>query len=460
MAERPLVHYWLILYRRRMLVAATFVSALAFSLILSLVLPATYEAKAVMFVPSVDSRVSFTSESNSGGLTQTPLFPAPDDQVAALHIGILKSKALAREVVAEFPKKGMDSLRKDVDVVMNSYYLLEVYVRDRNPKLAADVANAYPRYFNELQRSFSLKRFSDARTILESQVDTTLRALNDTRGKRERFQKKNRLVSIAEETETLGRQRSDLKSQLEDATVSLHAAEEKIRTTQNQLAEEAKVYVPGESVTTNSLIEQLRNKITSLEIQMAGDQTELTPDHPDLTALRAQYAEARKSMEAEIRRVVDSQTKSPGSVFESIRLALANAHLDRQVLEARVSGLQQAVRRLDMNIAEVPERQRVLEDYDLLIREQGDALDILRRKLEEVGSQAKWEYRSAMVVEEATPPESPAFPILWLNLVMGGLLGVLGGILYAFFIEYVQDTQRQLAFGTALEPARAAGEDA
>jgi uncharacterized protein involved in exopolysaccharide biosynthesis len=458
MTDRPLVHYWLILYRRRGLIVVTLLSSILFAWLLSNILPKVYEARCVMFVPATDARVSFTSDQNSGGLSQAPLFPTPDDQVAAMHIGILQSKALARKVSGEFPKKGLDALKKDVDFVMNSYYLLEIYVRDRNPQLAAAVANSYPKYFNELQRTFSLARFKDTRKILEEQIDDTTRTLNATRQQREDFQKKNRLVSIQEETDTLGRQRVELRGNLDDAEVGLKAAEQKIQTAQAQLAAEAKVYVPGESVTTNALIEQLRNKISDLEIRMAGQKMELTPEHPEVATLRAEYEEARKAMAVEIQRVVDSQTKSPGSVFESLRLALANAHLDRQVTEARVAGLREALERLDRAIADVPGRQRQLEDLDELIKQQESALDILRRKLDEVGTQARWEYRAAVVVEQALPPEIPAFPVLWLNLAVGGLLGLLGGILYAFFIEYVRETQRQLQFGDALEPARGAAE--
>ncbi len=459
MQDRPLLHYWLILHRRSRLIGLTVLSSVGFAILISLILPKEYEARSVMFVPSSDVRVSFRYNENSAGLTSAPVFPTPDEDVAALHIGMLQSHDITQRISTEFPSKTPDRLKVDVDFVTNKYFYIEIYARDRDPKLAADVANAYPRQFNELQRSFLLSRFQETRRTLEAQIQKISEALAQAKEQKAEYEKKTKVLSVPMETEKLTTQKSTLVSDLNSAQVDLTQAEERLKSLKGQVEAEAKTYLPTEVVTSNPLIEKLRGQISDFEIQLAGFGTDLTAEHPQAVAVRAQRDLAKAAMEQEIQRVLKSQTKSADSLSEKLRHDLAAAYVDSDVLRARIPALRQSIESITRAIRELPDRERTFDEMDNAIHRHEATYQTLLDKEEEVGSQLAWQFQSAVVSEVATPPSTPAFPVLWLNIAISGVLGLIAGVLYAFFLEYLADVRRAMILTEpAEEPAPAAGE--
>ena len=451
MQDRPLLHYWLILHRRSRVVALTVLSAVGFAVLISLLLPKEYEARSVMFVPSSDVRVSFTSNENSAGLTSAPVFPAPDEYIAALHIGMLQSRDITQKIGSEFPQKTPDRLQLDVDFVTNKYFYIEIYVRDRDPKLAADIANAYPRHFNDLQRSFLLARFQETRRTLEAQIQKVGEALTQAKERKAKYEKKTKVLSVQMETEKLTSSKSALVSDLNSAQVDLTQAEERLKSLKGQVELEAKTYLPSEVVTTNALIEKLRGQISDLEIQLAGFDTDLTAEHPQAVAVRAQRDLAKAALEQEIQRVLKSQSKSSDSLSEKLRHDLAVAYVDSDVFRARIPALRDSINKITREIRELPDRERKFDEMDSTIRRHEAAYQTLLDKEAEVGSQLAWQSQSAVVSEVAEPPGSPAFPIMWLNVPIAGLLGLIAGVLYAFFLEYLADVRRSMMLAEAAD---------
>ena len=47
-----------------------------------------------------------------------------------------------------------------------------------------------------------------------------------------------------------------------------------------------------------------------------------------------------------------------------------------------------------------------------------------------------------VVVDYAKPPEKPSFPIMWINVVVALLFGLVAGVFYAFFIDYIEETSK------------------
>jgi len=41
-------------------------------------------------------------------------------------------------------------------------------------------------------------------------------------------------------------------------------------------------------------------------------------------------------------------------------------------------------------------------------------------------------------VDEADPPQQPSFPILWLNVLVAGISGLIAGVFFCFFLNYIE----------------------
>ena len=83
-------------------------------------------------------------------------------------------------------------------------------------------------------------------------------------------------------------------------------------------------------------------------------------------------------------------------------------------------------------------------------------LQTLENNLEEVKIQCIRDLQSVVMVDEAVPSPKPAFPVLWLNLLVSSSAGLIAGILYCFFLNYIEQTKgdRILILLRTLEKAK------
>ncbi len=126
------------LYRMRFIIVLVTLSAGAFGYYFSKTFEARYEAVAQFYVPETATR-------SGRGEEELPVAPVPSgnrDGVTAA-VSLLRTDELRSRVNALVPAKPFTELDLDVDPVVERSSMVHVYVRDADPQIAADVANAY-----------------------------------------------------------------------------------------------------------------------------------------------------------------------------------------------------------------------------------------------------------------------------------------------------------------------------
>jgi capsular polysaccharide biosynthesis protein len=195
MTDKTLLEYWFILYNRKVIILVIALSAMVTAGVLSKILSPVYEAKAVFFVPKEpDVTTFFTSPGEI--MARSPLMPSSNEEPHGPYIGILKSQTIASLVQKDFPHKTAETLmRRDMDFVLSDEYMLEVYARDKNPRMAAAIANAYVKYFEQLMGEYSLVSQSERQATLEEDITRNQKGLSRAKGILKVFQQKNRTAN-------------------------------------------------------------------------------------------------------------------------------------------------------------------------------------------------------------------------------------------------------------------------
>jgi uncharacterized protein involved in exopolysaccharide biosynthesis len=448
MEEQTLLDYWLVLYRKRKSIAVVMITAIILAYILSYLLPPVYEAKAVFFVPSTPDIISFYSSDVSRQMARGPLVPSREEESSAAHIGVLKSKAIAQLVNKDFPQKSINALlRKDVDFNLSNEYMLEVYARDKDPELAAGIANAYVKYFNELMAGYSLDPTSQQILSIERQIKDTEKQLDKARKELQNFQEASRTTSLDEETRQLISEKTNFQIKMEDARVKLKETQKRIRVLEKQLETEANLFISTEVITTSSLVEDLKKQLSGLEVEMAGMKAELKEEHPQFAALKNQRQKLTETLGKEIDRVIKSKIKAPDTFYEKLRRDLVILFVDEVSLSAGLSGYNTVLKSIEKRLSKIPSLQSELDMLIIEVERHRKLLESLRSSLEEARMQEKREMQIAVVVDEARPPTKPSFPIIWLNVLVAGILGLIAGVFYCFFVDYVERISKERRFG-------------
>ncbi len=118
------------------------------------------------------------------------------------------------------------------------------------------------------------------------------------------------------------------------------------------------------------------------------------------------------------------------------------AHPKMISIQSQVEGLQE---KIDEQEAKTLNLSRVAIEYSELERESETARKIyesLLSRFEETQSEAHTQASNVLVVDPATPPSRPYKPRPMLNVLVALFVGIVGGILLAFFFEYLDPTVR------------------
>lgn len=441
MEQKTLLEYWFVLYSRKWLILIIILSAMITAWVVSSLLPSVFEAKAVFFVPKEpDTTTFFTAP--GGSMVRSPLAPLPSEDPQGPYIGVLKSKTIAGLVHKEFPQKRVEALlRKDMDFVLTNEYMIEVYARDKDPGLAAAIANAYVRYFNQLMGGYSLPPQSQTQVTIEEEISNNQKRLLEEMEALKAFQEKNRTANLDEEVRQLISQKTTFESQLERAQVEYNENNNRILATKKKLREEISIFKTSELVITSPLLEKLRSQLVDIEAKIATLGIEIKEPHPEYIALKKNYNEVKKNIDKEIERIINSQIKAPDTFYENLRRQLINLYVDKERIEAGIEATKAVLKGIDGKILEIPTLKNSLDTHVMEVERYRRLIDTLKVNLEEVKAQTRRNPQVAVMVEKAIPPPRPSFPILWLNVIVAGLSGLVGGVFYCFFANYLEETR-------------------
>lgn len=420
------------LVARWLFIGLTTAVAAATSLGLTKIVPRMYEAHVSFYVPIGQDTFSLLSDVGAGARA----LPVPvvfREQLRGFF-AILTSERVAERAAELVKERSVGQVRAGTRFRLTTAGLFLVTATDRDPVIAARIANAYADSFNELFEEISLPRATKTRKFIEEQLEKHKAELATADDELRKFKERYRAVSLPEETSLLVKQLTEFRAQADLAAVNLKEVRTRISTTANQLRSEARMHLSQEVVATNPLVQQLEAKVRDLEVDLAGLRAKFTPLHPDVVKAEHQVRQASKLLREEVRRIVASETRSVNPVHEDLRQKVGTLYADERAMTAKVTGLQGIIRRIEGEVARLPEQERRMSELSRTVRhlEEVDRMLALRR--EEARIQERREIQTFLVVDRARPAENPAYPNAVLSVPAASILGGVAGVSYAILL--------------------------
>ncbi len=443
MTEKSLLYYWYVIYSRKWVVILITLAAIGTAVVFSKIIPPVYEAKAVFFVPKAPDTVTFYTPPGEKS-ARTFLTPQTNEEAQGPYIGILKSKTIAEMVHREFPAKSITALmKKDTDYVLSNEYMLQVYVRDRDPVQAASIANAYVKYFNQIMSGYSNNPQSHTKKTIELELKANREALGKARKALSEFQEKNDTANLAEETRQLIALKTSFESDLEKSEISLRGVMKRIASTEEELGKEENLLKDSDVTVMSPLLLKLKDQLVETESKISELKVELKEAHPDMRSLREKNATIQKNIKDEVERIIKSQIKAPDSFFEILRRQLINLYIERERLNASIKADRETISHIGLRLDRIPAIQARYASLSEKVERYKKLIDTLETNLQEAEAQSRRNMQVAVMVEKATPPGSPSFPKLWLNAVVAMLAGLAGSIFFCFLLDYLDNTRER-----------------
>lgn len=451
MQEKTLFEQWIILYKRKWEIFIVTAITAATALILSVVIDPIYEASLICYPPLQPSSTNYLSteaEKSASRSTPTPL--ASEDKLAPF-IGLLKSKKIAERVSAKYPEMTVTKLlRSNMDFEVTNEYLLKLYARANTPELAADVANAYFDNLNLLLNEASMNSYSQDEAMLRRHILDVEGKLAKQTADLVEYERTQGFADIDKSVAQAYTLLEQMNSELDMTRVQIRESQARAQSLRSEVEKAGLDLKTSLSAISTPYLEHLRIRLRELTEQLTVASFDYGPKHERYLALKDQVAETERKISGEVDSIIKSTVK-PDNVFaEKLRQDMVSQLIEAASLEAKAKGYQAGIDQQKEKLGDLPavrhEWQARIQSLETLKNEAAQ----LKKDLREMELQKTREMKHLVLVDPASPPATPAFPIIWLNLVIGIIVGSMSGIFYAYLLEYTKNS----AFVSARSLAR------
>ena len=429
--------YWTVLIRHRRTVLMVFVGAVLTAFIWSVTARPVFTGTAMLRIEREEPRI----------LKFEP--PRRDDtggESAQIQLQterrLLQRRALANRVIGlvdlerhpEFRSVGRrpgeltDAFldRLQVEPVRNTR-LVKVSFESRSPELAAQVANTMADAVIAQQLDDKKDASQYATRFLTAQVNEARQALESSEAQLSQFLEENDILFVGGERmgERVGERHALISQELATLSDSLLKAKAERIAKESTLTQATRATADTlPAVLQSPLIAHLKEEATKLEGRYRELGQSFKPEYPRMQRLAENIKEVRRQIHGEIQRVVEAGRAE-------YQTALQNETEVRKLVDEQ-RGL---ARKLDGQMA----------PYNLLRREVDASRELytaLSSRLKETQVSASLLISNIAVVDRADVPLKRSGPRTGLNLLIGCMVGLVGGVALAFFFEYLDTSIR------------------
>jgi tyrosine-protein kinase Etk/Wzc len=367
------------IYKRRKFLIL-FCMGIALSVgIISIFMPKTYEATAVILPISDEGSSSLTQGLASTFLQQfgmSSLLGSSSSTSSEVFEAVLKSDELAAEVLRRYDYFFMMGVNKrgESNSVKSLAGMLEVTkskddptisvaIRSHDPVFASDIANSYVKELDKYNLNNSFTSTSNLRKYLEKRMEEAYREQDQAQMELREFQEKNSVVSITQQ-----------------------------------------------AVATLKVLGEMEAQRVVLEVEKASKERFYKGSHLEIEQLNAQIEALQKN--------IDLLTYSQDS---SVPIKREGGNVEFYIPLKNIPGLS-------------------FDESKLLLKVQAKTgvITLLTTQLEQAKLNEAKDMPTINVLEWSEPPETPVKPKILLNLILGIFVSLFLGIFIVFFMEFIQ----------------------
>ncbi len=364
----------------------------------------------------------------------------------ATQVGLLESRAVSERTAQDLNlANNPDVVSQDVDaslrlraatnVVQSGLkvttpeegQLVKFTYDSTSPPLAALVANGIADSFinTALQRRYEASAY--ARNFLERQINKTRGDLERSERSLVAYAQQEGIITTGDGADGKSSGNSDTNSLQGESLVQLNSALA-AATARRVSAEGAyrEALSTGPTSDVNNSVLPLKQELAKLQADYQQKRAFMKPEHPEMVSLQSQINELQRQISNQVSQASSGRING---LLADYRGALSAEH----ALQARVAQLKGDVLNL---------RGRSIQ-YTILQREvdtNRGLYDALLQRYKQIGVAGGVGMAPVSIVDRAQAPTFPFKPNMFLNLILGLGVGLLGGALSAVGLEFVNDT--------------------
>lgn len=435
----PLYRHWAELYRKRGLILATSLFAALAAWGFSQQVTPMYESKTTFFMPGNATQPAF--DPGRPDAAPEPLLPIPEEKAAALDIGILRGREVMEALARQFDLP-VAELNKRVDATVSGEFMIELFVRNPDPVLAAEIANAVPQIYRDFHKGSMRRR---AETVAQA-MQARLIDLQARRAALEArlldHQRDTLSTTDAAYLDRLQGLRDKARANLETIDGEILGAQARRDALDRLLQDEGAAFAAGQTTQTTAALEALQERVVDLRVVLAGVQDGKVS--PRRTALERQIESLTAEITQERARLAQATAKPRGSLFENLRLERALLTAQLADLDAAREAAQGRVDAAALRFEQALEPTAEVTDIKYQLSRISQSEVQTAESLAVANLQSQNAEVPLVIVERAVAPLRAMYPLTTLNTIVAGICGLIFGAYYALFVAHAERARAAL----------------
>jgi len=299
--------------------------------------------------------------------------------------------------------------------------ILKINYLSENPQVAAAMANGIAASYIEHNLDIRVKPFRDAVEWLSARTVESRTKVEDSEKVVQKYKEGKGIVSFESKENVITQKLQEIMTQLVQVESKRQEAEVRYKQIQSVIkTPERLATVPD--IMNNPVIQALRTDELAVKRKISDLSEKFGPKHPNIVRARTELKSIQKNLVAEAMKMLNA------------------AKTDYDISLGREKSLRRAIEEQKLEVLDLG---RKAIDYGVIAGEASSNkqfYELLLKKLQEASLSSGINVSNAQVVDGATIPNSSVKPAKMRNILLAIIVGIMGGIFAAFFVEYMDDT--------------------
>ena len=288
--------------------------------------------------------------------------------------------------------------------------VVKISTQDSNKQMAADMANSIVEFYREHDVKARSQQASQVIQFVDKQLGTVQGKVDESLSSLADYKSKTNVTDLSEGTKAIIRNVTDL----EKSKAQFIVEEYQVSSLNEEIQRKASSVSPSAlSILNDPVVEGMINKLSTLEGNKQSLLADYTEKHPQVVALSAEINELRKKAHSSIVNILKS-------------------------LNTRIESLSSQIERFKSQLRELPEKEKKLADLTRNVEVNSALHKFLMEKQNEANIMSASTLSQTQIVDEAVPSLKPVKPNTVFNIMLSIIVGLVGGIGLAFFIDYLR----------------------
>ena len=416
-----------LIYERMYVIAIITAVAVAAAFVATGMMSETYRSQARCYLPTQSDTLSLSDE--SGNLPTAPKLPTANTETQTALLGVLNSAELRAAVASQIDERNSEWLEKNVKFDLDTFNFIVISAYDPEPRVARKVAETYLREFRRHLDTTTKQRVRENASTLVAAIEHSTTSVATLESDRQSFLTTNGSVDFSTEIAQEHQRVTRFQDSVEDnisARASLIKQREEVTKNFEQRPEFTQ---SGYTEVKNPRLNQLRGEIATTDLELASLKLVVTNDNPKAIALREKLAVLNDQLASETATVEGARSFSSDGMRKSYETRLAEFKVSEASLDVESSHYTKLLGESQIRLREL---NRLKAGSEVIDSELRNVRDTLRQQRDRHAELELYLLRTAsflMTAEAPVEATKPYFPILWLNLLVATLLGIVFSIL-------------------------------